>query len=391
MHSRLKLDIDWRTLIWAAAGRRSSEQDAEAARAAIRKTFAPRHVVVGLSVRTTFDALLSEVALAAGAPVLMSGVNIQNMADIVVAHDFRVAAVDVAPDTLAPLPGALVAAQAELGANICVVTQLFGAANRFDDLQILKERGVLVVEDAAQAFAGAAHLGLPEADVSLFSFGPIKRRTALGGGVAVFQDARLAARVEERLGAYPVLPERWLRKRALKYLLLKAASTPWIYALLMRAVAASGRDPDAVIGGAARGFGGQALLKAIKQQPPRRMAVLLAHQILTSPSADRRRQLCDAFADALPEQARIGARATGNAYWLMPVRAADPERFVAHLRATGFDATRGATSLRALDSERTEHARELIANVVYVPNPADLAPNARRRLAKAVVEALQQE
>jgi perosamine synthetase len=388
MHSRLKLDIGWRDLIWTAAGAPSSKQDAEDAIAAIRATFASGHVVVGLSVRTLFDALLAEMATPADAPVLMSGVNIQNMADIVRAQNLCALAVDVTGDTLAPAPGALAAGQEASGAKICVVTQLFGAANFFEDLSLLRQRGVFVIEDAAQAFADGSHIGLREVDVSLFSFGPIKRRTALGGAVAVFRDAELARRVEERLRTYPVLPEAWHRKRAAKYVVLKALSAPWVYGLLVRAIALSGKDPDAVIGAAARGFSGKAMLQAIKNQPPRRMVVLMARQIANAPSAQTRRRICDEFVGALPETARVGSAARDNAYWLMPVRANSPQSFVSRLRAEGFDASRGATSLRALDPERTEGARMLMDGVVYVPNPADLTSRARSKLQGAVLEAL---
>mgnify|MGYP000166768879 CR=1 FL=1 len=44
----------------------------------------------------------------------------------------------------------------------------------------VRERGGLIVEDCAQAFDGT--LRLPEGiDIALYSFGPIKVATALGG------------------------------------------------------------------------------------------------------------------------------------------------------------------------------------------------------------------
>jgi dTDP-4-amino-4,6-dideoxygalactose transaminase len=389
MRARLTLDIGWTRLIWAAFGAPTSASDVEAARSAIAATFATGHLVFALSVRTLFDALLEEVATSEGAPVLMSGVNIQNMADLVRAHGFSIHAVDVASETLAPAPGALLSAQAQTGARVCVIAQLFGAANPIEDAAALRSRGVMVIEDAAQAFCGSAHAGLPDADVSLFSFGPIKRRTALGGAIGVFRDATLATRIKGRLQNYPALSDRWFRQRALKYLLLKSASTPWIYGLLMRAIELSGRNPDAVIGGAARGFGGKALLQAIKFQLPPRMFVLMGRQISTTPTASTRRAACDAFTASLPASARIGAEARDNAYWLMPVRALDPDDLVKRMRAAGFDATRGATSLRALDPERTQQARLLMDGVVYLPNPADLAPKARDELKRAAIDALQ--
>ena len=388
MHSRLKLDIGWGDLLWAAMGAPVSRHDTRVAEAVVEKYFAPGRVVIGLSVRTVFDALLGEVRPPSRSSVLMSGVNIQNMADIVRAHDLTIEAVDLDLTTLAPEPDTLLNAQERCGARLCVVTQLYGGVSEVWDAAELRKRGVLVIEDAAQAFSGDGYQGLSDADVTLFSFGPIKRRTALGGGVAVFRDPDLAARVRQRLETYAILKERWLRARALKYSLLKFASTPWVYAGMIRAVAASGRDPDAVIGGVARGFGGQDLLEAIRKQPPRRLVSLMARRIAISPDPEFRRRIGRAFVDALPEDARVGGCVQTSAFWLMPIRVSDPAGVIDSLRAAGFDATRGATSLRALKPDQTATAKALIENVIYLPNPADLSEKARVRLLTSVRTAI---
>ena len=388
MHSRLKLDIGWGDLLWAAMGAPVSRDDTRVAEAVVEKYFAPGRVVIGLSVRTVFDALLSEVGPLSRSSVLMSGINIQNMADIVRAHDLTIEAVDLDLTTLAPEPDTLLNAQGRCGARLCVVTQLYGGVSEVWDAAELRKRGVLVVEDAAQAFSGDGYQGLSDADVTLFSFGPIKRRTALGGGVAVFRDPDLAARVRQRLETYDLLKERWFRARAVKYLILKLASIPWVYAGVIRAIAASGRDPDSVIGGAARGFGGQDLPEAIRKQPPRRLVSLMARRIAASPDPEFRRRIGRAFVDALPENAQVGGCVQTSAFWLMPVRASDPVGVIDRLRAAGFDATRGATSLRALAPDQTATAKGLIENVVYVPNPADLSEKERGRLLAVVCAAL---
>lgn len=50
--------------------------------------------------------------------------------------------------------------------------------------------GVLLWEDCAQVFTGlGGYLGHAESDATFFSFGVIKRATALGGGVARIRDA----------------------------------------------------------------------------------------------------------------------------------------------------------------------------------------------------------
>lgn len=55
---------------------------------------------------------------------------------------------------------------------------------------VASRHGLLLWEDCAQVFTGlAGYLGHPESDAAFFSFGVIKRATALGGGVARIRDA----------------------------------------------------------------------------------------------------------------------------------------------------------------------------------------------------------
>jgi len=377
MHCRLKFDIGWPSLAWAAAGPPVSRGEVERALGALRVALAPAHAVFGLSVRTLFDALLAELDLPVGSAVVMTGVNIRHMADIVRAHQLRIVAVDIDPATLAPRPGSLAAAREASDARLCVFTQIFGAANPIVDADRLRQEGCLVVEDAAQAFAGAGAIGESGADIRLLSFGPIKRRTALGGGIGLFGDSAFAARVAKRLVGYPGLGDSWFRRRALKYCVLKAASARVPYALLVRALVAAGRDPDAIIGGLARGFPQASLMAAIRRRPPPRMVVLLARQISGTPQSGERAGICRDFLAGLPWP---GAAAGRHFHWVAPVVAPQPDLLIASARAAGFDATRGATSLGALVPEDTPFARDMLDRIVYLPHPADLAPEERRRL-----------
>jgi perosamine synthetase len=388
MHSRLKLDIGWAALLWAATGAPVSTRGLNAARARLTEAFGGEAIVVGLSVRTIFDAILADLALPAGSPVVMSGVNIQNMADIVRGHGLSIRAVDIGADTLSPPPGALLRAQEGSGARLCVVAQLFGAVVEIEDGAALRARGVLVLEDAAQAFSGAFHRGVDNVDVSLFSFGPIKRHTALGGAVAIFRNPALAARIQARLDSYLPRSEMWFRRRAFKYLILRALSTPLAYAALVRLIATLGKDPDTLIGGVARGFTGPSLVASIRAKPPRRLMALLARQVERLDDLRVRQTVCREVLDALPSAAAVGAHVERNAYWLMPVLAKNPGALIACLRLQGFDATRGKTSLCALDPNHTPVARDLMASVVYLPHPVGLNAGARKRLRDVTAAAL---
>jgi dTDP-4-amino-4,6-dideoxygalactose transaminase len=114
----------------------------------------------------------------------------------------------------------------------------------------------------------------------------------------------------------------------------------------------------------------------------------MARRIAVSPDPEFRRRIGRAFVDALPEDARLGGCVQTSAFWLMPIRVSDPAGVINRLRAAGFDATRGATSLRALEPDQTATAKALMENVVYVPNPADLSEKSRVRLLTSVRTAI---
>lgn len=374
MHPRLTLDIAWPDLLWAAFG-------------GDRPEALPEGLIEGLSVRTLFDAILSEAALPPGAPVVMSGVNIQNMADLVRLHGLDPHFVDIAPDTLLPEDGALLDAQARTGAKLCLIAHLFGGHSPVEATATLRTRDVCVIEDLAQGFSPQALAAEAAGDIALFSFGPIKRRTALGGALGRFRDPGLAARIRARIETYPPLGDDWFRARARKYLLLKALNHPLPYGLLFRLLKRMGRDPDTAIGGLARGFSGGDLRHNIRHRPPQRLLQLMARQIADDRDLARRQAVGEAFLARLPVEARIGQAAAHSVHWLLPVIAANPESLVETLRRHGFDATRGTTSLRAFTSAGAQ-ASHLVEHIVYPPHPADMAGRDRTRLIATLLSAL---
>ena len=66
-----------------------------------------------------------------------------------------------------------------------------------------RERGLLVIEDCAQAYDGTGYRGHPESDVSLFSFGPIKTCDRSRRRIAASTRRRSACRMMRLQGEYP--------------------------------------------------------------------------------------------------------------------------------------------------------------------------------------------
>ncbi len=368
MQPRLKLDVGFDDLLSVFAPvfddpRRLTEQVA-------LRFGGERSVVAGLSVRTLFDAALTMLGARAGGVALMSAVNIETMFTIAENHGLRVAALDLLPGTLLPSPQTLDAALRATAARIVVIAPLYGAVSPLRELaEVCRRHGAVLIEDAAQAYSGDFHKGDPDADLSLFSFGPIKRATALGGGLAVLRHPEQAAALAAILARWPVKPERWLRLRALKIAALKAVSAPAIYGMLLRTIALTGKDRDALIGRAARGFGRGEILAQIRFQPPRNLLRLLARRLAQPHEfTERQRRAAEAAAKWPADSVRPGWEAQKNACWLLPVLCRDPEDLIARARRRGVDATRGATSLRAHGSPREAPvAHDLIRRVVYWP------------------------
>lgn len=372
MTPRLRLDIEWRDLVSVIAppGRPAALQ-ARIADSAPGNTTA----VVGLSVRTLFDAILEAIALAPGDIVAAGAVNIAGMATLIRDHGAEIRPVDLDLDTLAPRPDAF--ARAASGARLVLIAHLYGGRNPVPGL-VGEDPGPLIVEDCAQAFDGALTLS-PGADVALYSFGPIKIATALGGGVALFRDPELAERVAAIVAGHPPLNDGWFLRRAAKYAVLKTLSQPVLFGGLHRLLRALPGGLETRLGGVARGFSSPgSLQQAIRRRPPPRLLALMARRL------DQTRTdgaAVDLVLDAIARLNRLpGAKAALRGRWLCPVLADDPDRLIAGLTRHGFDATRGATSLGVLPGGDAPEAERLMRSVVYAPRPAD-AVEARRLIA----------
>ena len=355
-------------------------------------------LVPALSVRTLWDALLwHKNSQGGGTPrsqIVMSAVNIAAMTDLVREWGFDPCFVDLELQTLFPTDAAW---QARLSLNTAMVLagHIYGARQPVAQLgAACRQVGALLVEDCAQAFDGQLQLA-EGADVALYSFGPIKRWTALGGAVGVFRCPDLARAISDRLLTYPRRSDAGFRQRALKYLGLRLMSQPWIYGGLVAGLQLLGQDVDRVIGGLARGF-------SVNQAASYRFQMAGAQARFLKARLSRAHQMTDQAPGAVALASRVfgpvwwdqrtgfgvpGQRAPSQGWWLFPVLCEDPNQVMTDLRRAGFDATRGATSLRAHETETRlkttpqeradeglvvgdcPNAQWLLDRVVYLPTP----------------------
>jgi dTDP-4-amino-4,6-dideoxygalactose transaminase len=326
----------------------------------------------------------------------MSAVNIRDMVEIVKRHGLVPVPVDISLDTLSPSLQLLEALISE-NSRVFLVAHLFGSIIDLKPYtQFCKKHNILLIEDCAQAFAASKYYGYEEADVSFFSFGPIKSCTALGGAVTLIRDRTLAEKMKSLEQQYPCRSEFWFFKRVLKYLGLKFFSIPWIYSHLLAFLSLLDRDLDVVINSLTRGFSQGDIFAKIRYRPPNRMVELLNRRLRSCNNEwfERRESKARKFLLQLaPGILCPGHKADYHSFWVVPILVSNPELLMANLREHGFDATRGNTSLACIKDLRshptlpvssTLNGECLLKQVLYLPVAESLPEQELEYLAKQV-------
>lgn len=387
MLPRKRLDLTWTDLAFALGAALTPGDPAAAARR-VEERVDPRRAFACLSVRTGFDLALAALALPRGSEVLVSALTIPDMVAILERHGLVPVPVDVDPGALAPSVEGLERASTPRTRAI-LVAHLFGSRIDLGPLaEACRDRGWVLFEDAAQAYEGDGWWGSEAALVSMFSFGPIKTATALGGAVLVVRDPELLARMRVGAAALPVGGRVEFLRRVLKYAAIHALTTPLVYGPFFRAIERAGRDPDDVLAGAVRGFGAGDLFRRMARRPSVPLARLLVRRL---DRWDRgvvraRRRSAEALIERLPG-ARFAGAGAPSSHWVVAALADDPDALVRACRAAGFDATRRAT-MRAVPPPagrpRAERAERFVQRLVYLPVAPDLDARDLDRLAAIV-------
>jgi perosamine synthetase len=355
-----------------------------------------KEVLITLSVRTSLDLMLQALNLPAGSEVLMSAVNIRDMVEIVKRHGLVPVPVDISLDTLTPSLQSLETLISEKS-RVFLVAHLFGSIINLEPYsQLCQKHNILLVEDCAQAFAGSKYYGYEAADISFFSFGPIKSCTALGGAVTLIRDRTLAEKMQILEEQYPCKNEFWFFKRVLKYLGLKFFSIPEIYAQLLAVLRLLDRDLDGVINSLTRGFTQGDILAKIRYRPPNRMLSLLNRRLKncnTQWFEQRELKARNFLSKLVPEILCPGNKADYHSFWVVPILVSNPELLMENLREQGFDATRGNTSLACIKDLRSHdtllvssslNGECLLEQVLYLPVAESLPEQELESLAKRV-------
>lgn len=350
------------------------------------------HALVCLSVRTGFDLLLQALRLPKESEVLMSALNVPGMMRVVRENGLKPVPLDLDGDSLRPTIQSVRQAITPQ-TRVLVTAHLFGARLNLAELNALaRQRGLLAVEDCAQAFDGVPFAMPTECDVAMHSFGAIKTATALGGAVLTLRDADLAARMRAIQRRYPKQPRRHYLLRLAKYSALKALGSRLPFSALAHALTLAGIDYDAWLKKQVRGFDDAQFLRQLRQRPCAPLTDLLARRLrgFSSGRANNQQKR------GLRLAARLGATfptagkdAERHTFDLFPLRVGNPKRALAALRRHGFDAcAHGSMTTAAAPQDRPDlepaQAQRLLDETVFLPLYREMPPAEVERMAEVI-------
>jgi dTDP-4-amino-4,6-dideoxygalactose transaminase len=383
-------DIQWRDL-WAGLVRCLRRDDPLCAQAGVEAAWAPEgDALACLSVRSGFDLLLQELALPVGSEVLLSAVTIPGMLEILEHHGLVPIPLDIDPHTL-DIDAGRAAQLIGPRTRAILVAHLFGSRITLDPImRVARRHTLLLIEDCAQAYDGSSYRGHAGSDVSMFSFGPIKTATALGGALLRVHDRALLERMRQRQACFARQPQLAFARRLALFALLKLLARPTLFSPFVALCRLRGVDHDRMLSRVVRGFGAGSLIERIRRQPSAPLLRLLARRVAQAHQGRiaRRVALARRVAAALPGIARPGTGAACHAHWIVPIISRDPGTLVRLLWAQGFDATRTASSLisAAPPAGRPApvNARRMLEQLVYLPVYQQLGERDIQRLARII-------
>ena len=345
--------------------------------------------LICLSVRSGFDTLLRSLKFPPGSEILFSELTIPDMGRIASCNDLKPVGVGLDPETWS-VDLSLLEDSITSKTRAIVVAHLFGRRDSLREIsEIARRHKLLLFEDCAQSFRDKDDAGDYLADVSMFSFGPIKTNTCLAGATFHFRSRQLADTFAQQHEQLPQQSNRSFAKRLIRFSILKCVNRPIAYGILYRAMLLFGCDPDVTISGLARGFQGSDFLNRIRKRPSVALIRLIESRLK---SFDRQRlarrsllgrKLTSLLLPSIQTPAHSGSEADG--YWVYPVLSCHPESLKLELVQNGFDATeRSSLEVITNDSESRTAGADFLDRVVFLPLENGMSQTDIRRLAEIV-------
>ncbi len=379
MHAPLIIDISVAKLLKISLDKAPAQEPP--------KTIAlPNSALVGdivHSVRAAWDLILQVKHLPRGSEIIMSGINIKHMKEIVEAHGLVPVFADIDPNTLLPSLAEIASKRTNRTAGV-LCDHLFGTWSPLTGMaEWCRAENLFLIEDCAQAFMGKNFLGTPGATATLFSFGTIKRASALGGAVAIVRDASLRKKMLQIEIDYEEQSNDKLKRKAGKILALKAACEQHAYKAIMKGLQWKFGTHEEVLRNAVRGFPGGTVPEIFRIRPNAMQRQLVKESWNASDQKNWESRGKKIFAEAkaagISVSAFLGHKAQIHSFWLLPITSEQPEEAMLQARQLGWDATRGVTSMTALANDPNTMAARILEKIVYLPISQRAIPNFKAR------------
>jgi dTDP-4-amino-4,6-dideoxygalactose transaminase len=259
-------------------------------------------------------------------------------------------------------------------------------------IDMARKYNLLVIEDCAQAFAGREFTGHDGALASMFSFGPLKYATALGGAVLRVRDPALLERMRAIQATYPVQRTRAYLKRLLKFAALKILTTRTVLGAVTRFFRMRGEDYEDSVSDAVRNVANLGSSKRIRIRCNAPMLAVLQRRLTRfrptdfSDRIEAGRFLLEELGDTV---VCPGTRNPIHNFWVFPILVDDPGKLMEGLRGQGFDGAtlqRSATVAPPADRPKLTpvKARDALSKLVILPCYGGIPKSEMRRQAEVV-------
>ena len=392
MWARIRFDLSWSDILFACVQCFSSSKRTVLLERIEQYWSLGEPALVCFSVRSGFDLLLQALQWPPKSEILFSALNVKGMIKIVKRHNLTSVPLDLALDYMAPNVKDLERAITPRTRAI-VVAHLFGTRLQLDEIfEMARRHNLFIIEDCAQAFDGKSYSGHSLADVSMFSFGPLKTASALGGAIVKVQNKEVLGTMRVLQSQYPVQSQSAYFTRLLKFAGLKVLTSRTVFSFVFRVFQLRAQDYEDAMSNTVRSVAQLGSSKKLRQQPADALLAMLDHRLKrwkVDGLADRTRvgQMLNMILDgAVPCP---GEKNPIHTYWVFPILANNPSVLIQELRKAGFDGARlGRSEAVAAPVDRQEltpiHAKEILSKMVILPCYVDMPMDALKRLAGVV-------
>ena len=150
--------------------------------------------LVSYSARTALDLYLQARNYPAGSEVLMTAISTEGTIEIIKGSNYpnrnelKIVPVDIEWETMGP---SLLNIRSKITdkTKAIVISYTYGIIYDIKKIsKLCREKGIDIIEDAAESFSGISTPGSPYADFSVLSFGMLRHYSCFGGSVSVIRN-----------------------------------------------------------------------------------------------------------------------------------------------------------------------------------------------------------